>query len=112
MGSNESIIYGHRHGETYRESRRGDVDLRSIDEQNEIESKTYFPNGILVRSYPDSCDVALGVVTFDQESGNRIEGLDSDGNYSSLWADLDRQGINRLIEDLRKHRDRVFGAEA
>lgn len=32
--------------------------------------------------------------------------------YDGLWADLDRQGVNRLVRILRKARDSAFGADA
>jgi hypothetical protein len=42
----------------------------------------------------------------------RIDQGDTGGETDSLWLDLDREGINRLIRTLRKARDAAYGADA
>lgn len=101
MGS-ETIVYGSGHGDTYKTVE--DVP-HAIDGQ-----VVHYPNGIVVRSWPDLGHVALGVQRYD-EFGNPIGGTEFNEMLGSLWADLDRAGCNRLIAGLRKHRDRAFGKD-
>lgn len=113
MGNNDSIIYGSRHGHSYRsrsgDAELGDVDLREIDKKNGIEEKTYYPNAVKVTSYGESYpEVNIGIVTFDQETG---EQLDSFEKTNALFANLDRAGLNRLIADLKRHGKKVFGSD-
>jgi hypothetical protein len=42
----------------------------------------------------------------------RIDEGDTGGATDSLWLDLDRDAINRLIKSLRKARDSAYGADA
>lgn len=104
MGANESIIHGQNHGTVYEDSKQS-------PDGNSGQYHPFYPNGLIVRSWPDLGHVTLGVQRLD-ESGNRIIDNGDDGEqFGSLWADLDRAGINRLIRDLRRHRDRVFGKD-
>lgn len=115
MGSNESIIYGDRHGESFREPVQDTYPKKVngdglYEEHTPFRIKSYYPNGILVRSHGlAGLGVALGVIRFDQESGNRLQTDDEDGDVPSLWVDLDWNGCNRLIKAVRDHRDRQFG---
>lgn len=115
MGNDEAIIYGSRHGEHYRQYEQKtddapqDVDLREIDRKNGIVEKQHYPNAIIMHRHPGG--VELGVITFDQETGERDYGWDSDAP-TSFFTTLDRNGLNRLIRDARKMRDAVFEPDA
>jgi hypothetical protein len=116
MGNDEAIIYGDRHGETYRELTYKDDGEPDGPVTAGSEVKVHYPNAIKLNSIGGR-DVQVGVITFDQDTGERnITQYDQDGDpigeWDSLWASLDRQGINRLIRELRRLRDRVFGADA
>lgn len=69
-------------------------------------------------------DVQLGITTHDGRSlvdwlaGQDRTPQDPDApegsllpGFSSLWASLDRSGVNRLIKALRKARDDAFGRD-
>ncbi len=69
-------------------------------------------------------DVQLGITTHDGRTlaewlaGQDRTPLDPDApegsllpGFSSLWASLDRSGVNRLIKALRKARDDAFGRD-
>lgn len=102
MGNDEAIIYGDRHGERYREL--------SDDSAGKPE-RTYYPNAVALNCLGGQLQV--GVVTFDQGTGerNRYYGDNENDTWDSLWTSLDRRGINRLIRDLRRMRDRVYGKD-
>lgn len=57
-----------------------------------------------------------GALEFDDDEAlgrSILNSIDvAGGVYSSLWATLDRDGINRLIRLLRKARDASFGSDA
>lgn len=101
MGNDEAIIYGDRHGEQYREDGTG----------KETVWRTFYPNAVRLSSIGGR-DVSIGVVTFDQETGQREQfNPENPDAITSLYTSLDRAGVNRLIADLRKMRDRVFGKD-
>jgi hypothetical protein len=106
MGSNESIIYGTNHGHEYETVE----DVPNAIDRDGHKMVAHYPNGMIVRSWPDLGHVAIGVQRYD-EFGNAIHGTELDELIGSLWAELDRPGINRLIQGLRKHRDRVYGRD-
>lgn len=63
-------------------------------------------------------DVQLGITTHDGRSlAEWLAGLPEAEagaplpQFSSLWASLDRGGINRLIKMLRKARDDAYGRD-
>lgn len=85
--------------------------------------------------WSSSHDVQLGISTHDgrslahwlagQQEGigsHRVEENDRHGyttvapddlpQFTSIWASLDRTGINRLITMLRKARDEAYGRDA
>lgn len=115
MGNDEAIIYGDRHGELYREYVPGTTlkvkDNGAIDESDAPVTKQFFPNAVKLNVIGGT--LSIGIVTFDQETGeqNRFYGDNDNDQFDSLWTDLDRQGVNRLIRDLRRMRDRVFGKD-
>lgn len=106
MGNDEAIIYGDRHGEHYRDFGPDGKTVEGVPEQ------VYYPNAIALNCIGGR-DVSIGVVTFDQSTGerNRFYGDNGNEQWDSLWTSLDRQGVNRLIRDLRRMRDRVFGRD-
>lgn len=109
MVANESIIYGKGHGGTY-----ADVDLFPADDT------PYFPNSVVVYGRPKNEDnpydyIEIGIQAYDANGERRTEPLRNNKGqvmeWSSMWTDLDREGINRLIRDLRKARDKAFGKD-
>lgn len=62
---------------------------------------------------PANSDHAIDV-SWGREAAYVAVGVSVDlGNTGdSLWSELDRVGVNRLIRTLRKARDQAFGADA
>lgn len=54
-------------------------------------------------------DVQIGLTVSSRVELN-IDGKPSD--FPSVWMDIDRAGINRLIHSLRKARDAAYGKDA
>lgn len=54
----------------------------------------------------DTGDVQIGVEMADGQ-----QTLRSVADFSSVWASLDRAGVNRLIRALRRARDQAFGRD-
>jgi len=114
MGNDEAIIYGDRHGEQYREFSQSlgvRVDSEGRINDEDAPPKTYYPNAIAMNCIGG--EVQIGVVTFDQSTGerNRFYGDNDNEQWDSLWASLDRQGLNRLIREARRLRDRAYGKD-
>ena len=63
------------------------------------------PDGIQQR---DLTDTQIGKQALGALQGITMECAD----YDSLWANLDRAQINRLIRALRKARDAAYGSDA
>lgn len=109
MVANESIIYGQGHGGTY-----ADVDLFPADDT------PYFPNSVIVygrkkNDYDPRDFIEIGVQAYDRAGERLSEPVRNNAgkimSWSSMWTDLDRAGVNRLIRDLRAARDKVFGKD-
>lgn len=93
----EEIIYGARHRELFRKD-------PYADPSKEENWGTFWPNAIRVESFDGGDGVSVKIYGFNQETGQPDD--------RELSASLDRGGLNRLIQALRKHRDSFYGADA
>lgn len=62
----------------------------------------------------EASDVQVGIVTADGTPiANHLgpNGATEIAAFTSLWGNLDRAGINRLIKSLRTARDQAFGRD-
>lgn len=113
MGNDEAIIYGDRHGERYYEYSDASGNPVPVPDGKSVQptEKTYYPNAVKLSTLGGT--VSLGIITFDQSTGeqNRFFGDNENQMWDSLWTDLDRRGVNRLIRDLRRMRDRIYGKD-
>jgi hypothetical protein len=100
MGNDKSYIYGQSNGQSY-------VTDTGTKEHPPTE-RTHWDPRVEVLGYPGMC-VQIGVVPPSDELSTDVQGLwdPDDGQFMQL----DRSGLNRLIEALQEAGAAVFGRD-
>lgn len=112
---NEEIIYGVGNGDSYREHVGPGAGTPAVTEEFEeaglyretlpFKIKTFWANSLVVSSFEGGRGVNVRVRRHDQDTGEVVDD-------EVITVELSRDGINRLINGLRKHRKKMFGEDA
>lgn len=110
MGNDEAVIYGDSNGATSRQvvSGDGDVDTREILRSAGVIERTHWDSKLVIQSF--GRQASIGIIPVDHEaSTDEAPVYDMD---KAQFMTVSRDGCNRIIEQTRVVRNRVYGKDA